>query len=288
MHRTFGSTGSVFRAVLAVVACASQALATSTLGLEAPQPSAEAVAARVSQSIHAHWDAFMGAAHEHGTTYEIIDLVLPLEEFESVATYGSIGEYGFAAGYAGLGVVEVGGQLYGAHWLAKGARRVFVRAVARDVEEVFVTRVSGAAGKKGLIEYSAGPIAPGSGAASVAAKGVGSRNAYSVAFRTKLPSSAYPGRSRAYHFQQANRQLIEAMDANPDLAARIEAMIPNIRQQLVHPRSFSRQPPTGWTWHHHADTGVMELVPRVQHEAAGSIQDLLHPGGEGGMSIWGR
>ena len=111
----------------------------------------------------------MGAAHEHGTTYEIIDLVLPLEEFESVATYGSIGEYGFAAGYAGLGVVEVGGQLYGAHWLAKGARRVFVRAVARDVEEVFVTRVSGAAGKKGLVEYSAGPIAPGSDAASVAA-----------------------------------------------------------------------------------------------------------------------
>ena len=131
-----------------------------------------AVAARVSHSIHAHWDAFIDPAHNHGTTYEIIDLVLPLEEFESVATYGRIGEYGLAAGYAGLGVVEAGTQLYGAHWLAKGARRVFVRCVARDVEEVFVTRVSGVAGRRGLVEYSAGPIVPGGEASTVAARSV--------------------------------------------------------------------------------------------------------------------
>ena len=130
----------------------------------------EAVACRISQSIHAHWDALMGRPHVHGMTYEIIDLVLPLEEFEAVATYGQIGEYGLAAGYAGLGVAQTGAELYGAYWLAKGAHRVFVRCAARDVEEAFVTRVSGVGGKKGLVEYSRGPIAPGGDAASVAAR----------------------------------------------------------------------------------------------------------------------
>ena len=32
----------------------------------------------------------------------------------------------------------------------------------------------------------------------------------------------------------------------------------------------------------------MQLVPRAQHTAAGSFQDLFHPGGGGGYSIWGN
>jgi RHS repeat-associated protein len=117
---------------------------------------------------------------------------------------------------------------------------------------------------------------------------IGSQNAYSVLFRTTLPPTAYPGQPRGFHFQNANRHLIEAMDADPRFAQQIESMIPGIREQLVKPRSFSRESPSDWTWHHHADTGVMELVPRVQHEAAGPIQQLLHPNGEGGMNIWGK
>ena len=119
-------------------------------------------------------------------------------------------------------------------------------------------------------------------------KVVGSQNAYSTAFRTTLPSTSYPGKPRGFHFQQANRQLVQAMDADPRFAQQIESLIPGIREQFVKPRSFSRQPPAGWTWHHHRDTGVLELVPRVQHEAAGPLQQLFHPGGEGGMNIWGR
>lgn len=102
------------------------------------------------------------------------------------------------------------------------------------------------------------------------------------------PGTAYPGKPRGFHFQQANRQLIEAMDADPGFAQQIESLIPGVRGQLVKPRSFSREPPTDWAWHHHADTGVLELVPRVQHEAAGRLQQLFHPGGRGGMNIWGR
>lgn len=119
-------------------------------------------------------------------------------------------------------------------------------------------------------------------------KVVGSENAYSVAFRARLPSTDYPGQSRSFHFQQANRQLIEAMDADPQIARQIESLIPNIRSQLIKPRSYSRQSPAGWTWHHHSDTGVLELIPRVQHEAAGPLQHLLHPGGQGGMNTWGQ
>ncbi|WP_410790082.1 hypothetical protein [Kribbella sp. C-35] len=29
----------------------------------------------------------------------------------------------------------------------------------------------------------------------------------------------------------------------------------------------------------------MRLVPRIQHEAAGDLQDLFHPGGVGGFAI---
>ncbi|MCB1692221.1 MAG: HNH endonuclease [Pseudomonadales bacterium] len=49
-----------------------------------------------------------------------------------------------------------------------------------------------------------------------------------------------------------------------------------------------RQPPAGWTWHHAQEPGVMQLVPRVQHAPGSIFQDVLHPNGRGGYSIWGQ
>jgi RHS repeat-associated protein len=117
---------------------------------------------------------------------------------------------------------------------------------------------------------------------------LGSGNAYSVAAQIELPATAYPGRSRGYHFQQANTSLLQTMNEDPVYGQQIESLIPDIRQQLILPRSISREPPAGWTWHHQSQEGIMQLVPRVQHEAAGPLQRLLHPNGQGGMSTWGK
>lgn len=48
------------------------------------------------------------------------------------------------------------------------------------------------------------------------------------------------------------------------------------------------RPPIGWTWHHAAEEGVMQLVPRMQHSPGSEFWNLLHPGSKGGFSIWGK
>ena len=118
---------------------------------------------------------------------------------------------------------------------------------------------------------------------------VGSGNAYSVAVETRLAASSYPGISRAAHFQEANANLLNQMNADVGFATLMDDLIPGIRGQLAGPRGgISRQAPSGWTWHHASEPGVMQLVPRVQHQAPGNIQNLLHEGGRGGYAIWGK
>ena len=118
---------------------------------------------------------------------------------------------------------------------------------------------------------------------------LGSGRAYSIAYETEIPSNLYPGRSRGAHFQAANRSLLEAMDNDSEFDQAMNVLIPGIRKSLVGPRGgISRGAPSPlWTWHHAADEGVMQLVPRIQHEAPGNLQKLFHPGGVGGFSIWG-
>ena len=119
--------------------------------------------------------------------------------------------------------------------------------------------------------------------------GLGSGNAYSVAYQTRIPSSAYPGRSRRFHFQKANENLLKAIDTDPAFARAMEDLIPNLRQQLVGPRAVSRRAPRPWAWHHAPESGVMQLVPKIQHTAPGPLQKLLHPipRGRGGWWLWG-
>lgn len=118
---------------------------------------------------------------------------------------------------------------------------------------------------------------------------VGSGNAYSVVYRTTLPSDAFPGKSRPFHYRKANQALLQEMNANPQFAESMEQIIPGIREQLAGPQGgISNRPPIGWTWHHNVETGVVELVPTVQHTTLGNLQNLLHPYGIGGMATWGQ
>ncbi|MFS8101768.1 DUF6531 domain-containing protein [Lentzea alba] len=128
------------------------------------------------------------------------------------------------------------------------------------------------------------------GSASTPTQQVGSGNAYSVAYEMNLPTSAYPGKSREHHFKLANTDLVNAMDNDPAFGKMMENLIPGLRNNLVGPRGgISDKSPAslGWTWHHHADAGRMQLVPKVQHKAKGALQGLFHPGGVGGFKIWG-
>ena len=111
---------------------------------------------------------------------------------------------------------------------------------------------------------------------------VGSGNAYSVAYETTLPQSAYrytrPGQNYI-----ANKALLADMNTDPQFAQAMNEIIPNLSRDLYYRPSAS---PKGWTWHHVADQpGVMQLIPRIQHEFS-FLQYLLHPGGQGGFSLW--
>ena len=114
---------------------------------------------------------------------------------------------------------------------------------------------------------------------------------YSVEYEAQLPEGAFPGRSAEYHFSEANRQLHGAFESDPAFAASMEAQYPGIVDGVSPgPRGgFPRESPTdALTWHHEPTTpGTMQLVPYEQHVAPGPIQGSLHPGGKGGMAIWG-
>ena len=101
----------------------------------------------------------------------------------------------------------------------------------------------------------------------------------------------YPGVSAGKHFQEANTQVLRAMDADAAFARSMDDLIPGIRGMLERPRSVFRKPPTDWTWHHSVDEGVLQLTPSVQHWDP-KLWQLLHPKqadgySRGGMSIWG-
>ncbi|MGQ7249540.1 RHS repeat-associated core domain-containing protein [Halomonas sp. V046] len=118
---------------------------------------------------------------------------------------------------------------------------------------------------------------------------------YSVYAESNLtPGEHYPGRSDRAHFQEGNRQLHEQFQSNPNFAASMDSQYPGIVDRVkpgpmgAHTRAAPYPGREGLTWHHHPDReGVMQLVPRAQHQAKGSVQEVLHPGGRGGMENWG-
>ena len=141
----------------------------------------------------------------------------------------------------------------------------------------------------GGIATSSGVTIAGGTGIGIATPLLGPGSAYSVAYEMKLASSMYPGLSRKAHFQAANAALLSDINSDPNFAAAMDALIPGIKNLLVGSRGaiIRNSPSTLWTWHHAAEEGIMQLVPRIQHEAAGVFQNFFHRGGAGGYSIWG-
>jgi hypothetical protein len=107
---------------------------------------------------------------------------------------------------------------------------------------------------------------------------------YSVAYQTEITN--YPG-TNWQQFKAANQNLNNAIQSNPDLANMMNNL--NIKVSVSNAGTTQGIPPTGWVWHHAQDIGVMQLVPKSQHPniPGGIFWNTLHPGGKGGMSIWG-
>jgi DNase/tRNase domain of colicin-like bacteriocin/Pretoxin HINT domain len=80
-------------------------------------------------------------------------------------------------------------------------------------------------------------------------------------------------------FRQANQQTAEAFEDDPEIFADIdEPDRSTLEAHYSNPDQTSARPP-GYTWHHHQDTGRMQLVKTTTH------QPFSHTGG---ASIWSR
>ena len=101
----------------------------------------------------------------------------------------------------------------------------------------------------------------------------------------------YPEVSDARHFQEANRQLLEASERESQFAQAMEILYPGIIEGVKPGKrgAYPRTHPTkDVTWHHEANrAGILQLIPINQHRAKGIIQSVLHSNGKGGMENWG-
>jgi hypothetical protein len=82
----------------------------------------------------------------------------------------------------------------------------------------------------------------------------------------------------ADHFRASNEALGAALKADPSLAGKLGLTENQVRHLTKSPPSAD--PPPGFTWHHHQDSGRMQLVSSSEH--------FHFPGGHtGGMALWG-
>ncbi|HEX7906106.1 MAG TPA: RHS repeat-associated core domain-containing protein, partial [Chitinophagaceae bacterium] len=111
---------------------------------------------------------------------------------------------------------------------------------------------------------------------------------YSVAYETKIASNLYPGKNYGIHFRAANQSLDAAVASDATFASSMSEL------GIVVPRTttgaIGRTSPANWVWHHDVRAGVMQLVPKAQHPniPGGIFWNTMHPGGRGGMSLWGN
>jgi hypothetical protein len=93
---------------------------------------------------------------------------------------------------------------------------------------------------------------------------------FTSTFETKLPSSLYKA-SNTKQFAECNKSLANAFESDPSLMKQFT------KKQLE--QIADGKTPTGFTWHHNEEEGVMQLVKTSEHQAA------RHTGGN---SIWGN
>jgi hypothetical protein len=195
------------------------------------------------------------------------------------------------AGYqeaGALGAVNAVNPLYA---IAKAGVMSYLAAERGDYEAAgeaganATMQVLSAAVVGGLASKAA-PGAVGAGAAEAGASAA--PKAYSVAFETTIPKRGI-GTYRS-HFTAANENLLWAT-ASPELANALrQALGTNFEGTILSGSGYVLgRSPAGWTWHHVPNQpGVLQLVPLSQHAPGSAFQGLLHPGGIGGMTIWGQ
>jgi hypothetical protein len=108
-----------------------------------------------------------------------------------------------------------------------------------------------------------------------------------VAFQTYLLRKD-KGSGRKRHIREANENYLRATENDPGLALSMSKL--GIKIERTPRGKVPWKPPEGWTWHHHPhDPGLMQLMPRSQHESP-LFQAILHPFkyGGGGYKKWGN
>ncbi|MGD8926178.1 MAG: HNH endonuclease, partial [Thioalkalispiraceae bacterium] len=96
-------------------------------------------------------------------------------------------------------------------------------------------------------------------------------------FDTVLDDTQLNSKKPGEHFKEANKALREELKKNPDLAKELGLTDKQTAWFMKDPAV--QKPPKGLTWHHHQDTGRMQLVDE-------KIHSTFKPH-TGGMSIWG-
>jgi RHS repeat-associated protein len=145
---------------------------------------------------------------------------------------------------------------------------------------------SGAAGQSDIIfaaalAYSTWGLSTG---AEVAAMADGSF--YSVAFETELAANLYSGKGYYSHFKAANTALSKMMTGDAQFATSMSELGIEVPTSSI--GGILGKSPTNWVWHHDIGEGIMQLVPKVQHTQSSAFWGTMHPGGVGGMALWGK
>jgi RHS repeat-associated protein len=115
---------------------------------------------------------------------------------------------------------------------------------------------------------------------------VASGSVYSVAYETTLSSELFPGLYRGAHFKAANTSLSNAMASDAAFSSSMSSLGVSIPRSAT--GTILGKSPTNWVWHHSVETGVMQLVPKVQHTQGSIFWNTMHPNGVGGYAIWGK
>lgn len=148
--------------------------------------------------------------------------------------------------------------------------------------------LGGAGGVFGKLRGSGGggPIPPGTTPIGAVPE---NPSAYSVAYQMRLDPTDL-GRSRRVHFNRANATLDDALRSDPELARMMDELSPGVTERVA--SAGGRENPLDHTWHHATNgqgggqDGVMQLVPKAQHNPGSPWQHVIHPDGGGGYAEW--
>jgi hypothetical protein len=115
--------------------------------------------------------------------------------------------------------------------------------------------------------------------------------AYSVLYETNIGDDILSIPRRDVHFKKANENLLNDVNADPELDAIMETLVPGFRRvEGVKVPAKGISPSTEVTWHHKPGTDKLELVWRYQHEQSKGKpwnalwQELFHPNNRGGFA----